>query len=73
MAKVTYSVKVSVELSETTEELKKVAAREVIAGINTSLDHNENVEDIEVTAISAEEIIINKIDCMPDVISELAQ
>jgi len=71
MAKVTLSVSVEVEVSEVTPELLKVVGREVIAGINTSIDNNQNVEDIEVSAIEAK--VSLSVDCMPDEeIGELA-
>ena len=64
MAKVTYSVNVVVEVDDTNPELIKVAGREIISGINSSLDQNQNVEDIIVTGINAS-ISLN-VDCMPD-------
>lgn len=72
MAKVEYSVKVYIDVEEATPELLKVAGREVIAGINTSLDHNQNVTDITVTDVNA--TVALSVDCMPDEeIGELAQ
>ena len=71
MAKVTYNVKVEVEVSDSDSELLKVAAREIIAGISTSVDHNQNVEDIEVTSIQATEVITSITDCMPEELNNL--
>ena len=65
MAKVDLKIIVSVYMTDTEEDLQKVVAREVIAGIATSIDNNQNVEDIAVTAISSELIIIRKQDLMP--------
>jgi len=64
MAKVSYVVRVEVEITNTTPELVKVAGREILSGINTSVDQNQNVEDIEVTGLDAE-VSLN-VDCMPE-------
>lgn len=71
MAKVTYKIEVEVEVSDSNTELLKVAGREIIAGVAGSVDHNQNVEDIAVTAIDAVEVITSTTNCMPD-IEELA-
>jgi len=64
MAKVTYNVKVEVEVSDAGAELLKVAGRELIAGLNASLDHNQNVEDIKVSFVEAN-VSLN-VNCMPE-------
>jgi len=64
MAKVTYNVEVEVEVTDANAELLKVAGRELIAGISSSLDQNQNVDDIVVSAIEAN-VSLN-VDCMPD-------
>ena len=71
MPKVIYNVEIEVDVTEAGEELLKVAGREVVSGINTSLDHNQNVDDIKVTAVEAS-VSLN-INCLPDEeIAELA-
>jgi len=71
MARVNYQVTVEVEVSDANAELLKVAGRELISGINVSLDQNQNVDDIKVSSIQAS-VSLN-VDCMPDKeIDELA-
>ena len=72
MAKATFTISVEVEIEDAQADLIKVAGREIISGINTSLDQNQNVEDIVVTGITAN--VSLDVDCMPDEeLSELAQ
>ena len=66
MAKVTLKVAVELEVTNSEEGALKIIGREVIAGIATSVDVNANVEDIEVTAMEATEIIATTTNCMPD-------
>ena len=74
MAKATYRINVEVEVDDKSPELLKVAAREIIAGIASSVDHNQNVEDIVVKSIISEVIIQEITDCLPDEeIDSLAQ
>ena len=64
MPKVNIKVNVQVEVSDAQEELIKVVGRELIAGINQSINENENVEEIEVQEINAN-VSLNY-NCLPE-------
>lgn len=71
MAELTYTVKIVANVSDSSEEAKKLLGREVVAGIAQGTDGNINVEDIEVASIQALEVITEITDCMPEEVSSL--
>ena len=70
--KVIVVAEIEIDVADTGADLIKVAGREVAAGINSSLDQNQNVEDIRITVLEANvQLVVN---CLPDEeIAELAQ
>ena len=65
MPKVDYIVIVSVDLEDPSQDMIKVAGREIIADLSAgTLGHNPNVVDIDVSSVNAT-VAVN-VDCMPD-------